>query len=117
MTPLSKRGRVICMAKMGVIGDKDSVMLYKAVGLDVFYETDGDKANRRLHRLAREGYAVVFVTERLYAACSDTVKEYANQAYPAIVPIPDNHGSQGAGMRALKENVEKAVGVDILFNN
>ena len=41
------------MAKMGVIGDKDSVMLFKAVGLDVFFETEGDKANRRLHRLAR----------------------------------------------------------------
>ena len=105
------------MAKMGVIGDKDSVMLFKAVGLDVFYETDGEKANRRLHRLAREGYAVVFVTEPLYEACSETVKEYSMQAYPAIVPIPDNQGPQGIGMQALKENVEKAVGVDILFNN
>ena len=38
-------------------------------------------------------------------------------AYPAIIPIPDNQGSEGIGLQALKQNVEKAVGVDILFNN
>lgn len=117
MTLSSKRGCVNCMAKMGVIGDKDSVMLFKAVGLDAFFETEGEKANRRLHRLACEGYAVVFVTEPLYAACSETIQEFAAEAYPAIIPIPDNQGVQGIGMQTLKQNVEKAVGVDILFNN
>ena len=48
------------MAKIGVIGDRDSVLLFKAVGLDVFFEDDGAHANRTLHRLAREGYAAVF---------------------------------------------------------
>lgn len=105
------------MAKMGVIGDKDSVMLFKAVGLDVFFETEGERANRCLHRLAREGYAVIFVTEKLYSACAETVHEYSAAAYPAIIPIPDNQSSEGIGMQALKQNVEKAVGVDILFNN
>ena len=105
------------MAKMGVGGDKDSVMLFKAVGLDVFFEDDGEQANRRIHRLVREGYAVIFVTERLYGACSEVIHEYSAAAYPAIIPIPDNHGSEGIGLQALKQNVEKAVGVDILFNN
>lgn len=104
------------MAKMGVIGDKDSVMLFQAVGLDVFYETDGERANRCMHRLAREGYAVIFVTEKLYAACAETVQGYSAAAYPAIIPIPDNQGSTGIGLQTLKQNVEKAVGVDILFN-
>ena len=105
------------MAKIGVIGDRDSVLLFKAVGLDVYFEDDGEKANRTLHRLAREGYAAVFVTEKLYAACAETVDEFKSQPYPAIIPIPDNSGTQGTGMAALKQNVEKAVGVDILFNN
>ena len=29
------------MAKIGVIGESDSVLLFKAVGLDVFFEEDG----------------------------------------------------------------------------
>ena len=106
-----------CMAKIGVIGDRDSVLLFKAVGLDVFFEDDGPKANKVLHRLAREGYAAVFVTEKLYPACAETIQEFESEAYPCIIPIPDNSGTEGIGMTALKQNVEKAVGVDILFNS
>ena len=105
------------MAKIGVIGDRDSVLLFKAVGLDVFFEDDGEHANRTLHRLAREGYATVFVTEKLFSACAETIEEYKGQAYPAIVPIPDNAGSSGLGEKMLRQNVEKAVGMDILSNS
>ena len=105
------------MAKIGVIGDRDSVLLFKAVGLDVFFEDEGAAANKCLHRLARQGYAAVFVTEKLYPACAETIEEYEGAAYPAIIPIPDNSGTKGVGLKQLKENVEKAVGVDILFNN
>lgn len=105
------------MAKIGVIGDKDSVLLFKAVGLDVFYADDGETANRRMRRMAKEGYAVIFVTERLYPLCGETITEYQAEPYPAIIPIPDNQGTRGIGMAKLKENVEKAVGVDILMNN
>ena len=104
------------MAKIGVIGDRDSVLLFKAVGLDVFFEDEGVSANRTLHRLSREGYVTVFVTEKLFAACAETIEEFKGQAYPAIIPIPDQAGSRGVGEKMLRQNVEKAVGMDILFN-
>ena len=104
------------MAKIGVIGESDSVLLFKAVGLDVFFEEDGERANRTLHRLAREGYAAVFVTEKLFPACAETIEEFKSQAYPAIIPIPDNSGSRGVGEKMLRQNVEKAVGMDFLAN-
>jgi V/A-type H+-transporting ATPase subunit F len=105
------------MAKIGVVGARDSVLLFKAVGLDVFFEEDGERANRTVHRLAREGYATIFVTEKLFAACAETIEEFKGQAYPAIVPIPDNSGSLGLGEKILRQNVEKAVGMDILSNS
>jgi V/A-type H+-transporting ATPase subunit F len=105
------------MAKIGVIGDHDSVLLFKAVGLEVFFEDEGERANRTLHRLAREGYAAVFVTEKLFADCAETIEEYKGQAYPAIIPIPDNQGSRGIGEKLLRQNMEKAVGMDILSNS
>lgn len=104
------------MAKIGVIGDRDSVLLFKAVGLDVFIEDEGERANRTLHRLAREGYSAVFVTEKLFPACAETIEEYQGEAYPAIIPIPDNQGSHRLGEKMLRQNVEKAVGMDILSN-
>ena len=103
------------MAKCAVIGDRDSVLLFKAVGLDVYDESDGDRANMRIRRLAREGCAVIYVTETLYPLCKESIAEFAASAYPSIIPIPDAKGTTGIGMKALKQNVEKAVGVDILF--
>ena len=102
--------------KCAVIGDRDSILLFKAVGVEVYPVTEGEQANKTLHRLARHGYAVVYVTESYYPACSETIREFQGEPYPAIIPIPDASGTQGIGMRAIKENVEKAVGLDILSN-
>lgn len=112
-----RKGCVSCMANMAVIGDRDSVLLFKAIGLDVFCENHGEGANGRLHKLVHDGYAVIFVTEEYYAACQETIAAYVSEAYPAIIPIPSNRGAEGIGMQLLKKNVEKAVGVDILFNS
>ena len=54
------------MAKIGVIGEKDFALLFTAVGLDVFFEESGEGANRRAHKLAREGYAAVFITDKCH---------------------------------------------------
>jgi len=104
------------MANIGVVGDRDSVLLFKAVGLDVFFETDPEHASRTLHRMAREGYRVIYVTEELYRDCTEAVSKYQSEAFPAIIPIPSNQGTQGIGMAAIKANVEKAIGADILFS-
>ena len=103
--------------KCAVIGDRDSILLFKAVGIEVYAVTDGEQATKTLHRLARTGYGVVYVTETYYPACEETILEFQGEPYPAIIPIPDASGAQGIGMRAIKENVEKAVGLDILSNS
>lgn len=105
-----------CMANIGVIGDRDSVLLFKAVGLNVFFETEGAKASRTIHKLARGGYQVIFVTEELYKECGEAISKYKSEAVPAIIPIPSNQGTQGVGMAEMKSNVEKAIGADILFS-
>lgn len=105
-----------CMANMGVIGDRDSVLLFKAVGLDVFFETEGANAGKTIYRLAREGYRVLFLTEELYQECGEAIANFKSEAFPAIIPIPSNKGAKGVGMAELKANVEKAIGADILFS-
>ena len=55
--------------EIAMIGDRDSVLLAKAAGLAVFAETDGAAATRRIHRLAKGGVKVIFITEPLFAQC------------------------------------------------
>ena len=100
--------------KIAVIGDPSSV-IFKAVGFDVFYEEEQEQIERRIHHLADEGYAVIYITETAAQKAQAVIAEYATATFPAIIPIPAGNRSLGLGMKRVRENVEKAVGADILF--
>ena len=101
--------------KIAVIGDPSSVMIFKAIGLDVYYEEQGPMIEKRIHRLADKGYAVIYITEEAAQLVPEAIDYYTTATFPAIIPIPSAKGSLGLGMKKLKGNVEKAVGADILF--
>lgn len=98
-----------------MIGDKDSVLIGRAAGLDVYFETDGAAAGMLIDRLAKENTRIIFVTEPVFEAASETVNKYKSRPFPAIIPVPDSKGTSGVAMRNVKANVEKAIGADILF--
>ncbi len=100
--------------RIAVMGDKDSVLGFKALGLDVFPVDDPDDARHTLHRIAREDYAVVYLTERLAAQMEADVNRYRDALTPAIILIPGKEGSLGMGMANIRKAVERAVGADIL---
>ena len=69
-----------------------------------------------IYRLAREGCKVIFLTEPLFACCTEAINKFKSETFPAIIPIPDSHGASGVAMANIKANVEKAIGADILFS-
>ena len=100
--------------KIAVLGDKDSVLGFKALGLDVFPAEDVDEAKTVLHELARGSYAVVYLTEQYAAEMKAEIDRYKDELTPAIILIPGKDGSLGIGQAAVKSAVERAVGADIL---
>ena len=102
------------MYKVGVIGDKDSILGFKILGLSVFPVTLPEEAAKTLNHMAKEGYAVVYITEKIAEEIVETIDNYKSSKFPAIIPIPGNQGSSGVGMRSIKKAMEKAVGTDIL---
>ncbi len=102
--------------KVGVIGDKDSILAFKAGGLDVFDASDASEAKEYLKQLIKEEYAIIFITEDLAVKNADLLKKAKVKPFPAIVPIPTSKGSTGFGLSGVKKDVEKAIGIDILFN-
>ncbi len=103
------------MYRAGVIGDKDTILGFKAVGMSVHPAAGAKEAADVLDRLAREGYAVVFITDQLAKDMTHAIDKYRTERIPAIITIPGNKGSLGLGMARIKKAVEKAVGADILF--
>lgn len=101
------------MYKVAVLGDKDSVLAFRALGLDVFSPNSDDEARNIVDDLARRGYGVIYITERMAAGIPKTIQQYKSKPMPAIIYIPDSRGTLGIGMKDISANVEKAVGMDI----
>ena len=102
--------------KMAVIGDRDSIMLWRALGIETVFADTALSITRAVDRLAREGAAVVYITEQCAEQVPETIQKYLTEPFPAIIPIPNREGSTGFGMRGIRKNIEKAIGADILFN-
>ncbi|PRR78158.1 V-type sodium ATPase subunit G [Clostridium liquoris] len=100
--------------KIGVVGDKDSVLAFKAIGIDVFPVTDIEEARKTVDTMAANKYGVIFITEQVAKDLEETIERYNREILPAIILIPSNQGSLNIGMKRISDNVEKAVGVNIL---
>ncbi len=100
---------------IAVVGDKDSVLVFKAIGLDVFPVEGAEEATAKIHALARK-YSVIFVTEQVAILAESIIKRYKSRPYPVIVPIPSAEGNKGLGMQGIRANVEKAIGANVLFD-
>ncbi len=48
---------------------------------------------------------------------TEFLKRFDEEAYPVVLSIPSKSGSTGYGAEVLKSAMERALGVDILFNN
>ncbi|MDN6626057.1 MAG: V-type ATP synthase subunit F [Pisciglobus halotolerans] len=100
--------------KIGVVGDKDSVMPFKILGFDVFFASEAREARRTVDRLAKEKYGIIYLTEPLAKQIPETVKLYDSVIEPAVILIPNHTGSLNIGKQRIQDNVEKAVGQNIL---
>ncbi len=102
------------MYKVAAMGDRDSIYGLAALGLAIFPEDHPEHAAKTLRHLADNGYAVIFMTEKLAAQIPAEVDRYREQSMPAVILIPGVTGNTGQGMQNVSRAVEKAVGSDIL---
>jgi len=105
------------MYKIAVMGDKDSILGFAALGMEIYPQQDAAEAAKKLRRLSKGGYAVIYITEALAAQIRDEIDRYQDAVAPAVVLIPGIAGNTGMGMKNVGRVVEKAVGTDILSDN
>lgn len=98
---------------MAVIGDKDSVLAFKALGIDVFTPHEEKETRKTINFLAKEDYGIIFITEEIASKVGDTITRYDHQFTPVVIPIPSNQGTLHIGMNRIHENVERAAGINI----
>ena len=101
--------------KIAIIGDGDSITVFKAAGVATFAAENEAKAKELLRRVAKE-YKIIFLTEELARPLSSSLKRFDEEPYPVVLSIPSGNGGTGYGAECLKSAMERALGVDILFN-
>ncbi len=102
--------------RIAVMGDRESVMGFRALGLDVF-PADKEEAKAVFSGLVRgeqAPYAIIYITEDLALALKTEIAALKDELIPAVIPIPSRNGTLNLGMEALNSAVERAVGTNIL---
>ena len=92
------------MHKIGVVGDKDSILSFKALGIDVYPVITKEEARNTIDEMASNNYGIIF---------ESTIERYNREVLPAVILIPNNQGSLGIGLKKIDEYVEKAIGSNI----
>ena len=109
-------GCVRFMVKIAVLGDRESIKGFAAVGLDIFPCDKDEDAVALFKNLVQSGYGVIYVTEHLTAPLAREIEKTDRLLTPSVVPIPGAFGNNNSGTARLKAAVERAVGSDIVFN-
>ena len=99
--------------KTAIIGDGDSILVFKAIGMDAYSTASPEKARELLHTLSKE-YQIIYVMDVLAKEIDDTISRFVESPYPVVIPVPSMNGSNGYGFEILKRETERALGIDIL---
>lgn len=101
------------MYGVAVLGDRDSVIGYRALGMTVIDIDEPQDVISAIDELMADHYSVIFLTETLAEKNQDELKKYRDRGLPSIIPIPSMKGSTGFGMRQISESVRRAVGINL----
>lgn len=98
---------------IAAIATDESVAIYNSVGFKTFFSKDMHEIDKMIFNLHKEGCKIIFVTEEVYQNIPETLEKYSQMTYPIILPLPLDDVNSGVGMKKIKANVEKAIGIDI----
>jgi len=104
-------------APMAAVGSYDSVLPFQAIGIETVMLSEDNYADvpNLISRFARDGYALVFLEESVYAAYQADMDMINESTGTSVIPIPNQAGSLGVGVASIRKSAERAVGMDI-FN-
>jgi len=101
-------------SKVTVIGDRDAVLGFGALGVKVKTpSTNAEEIREAVKEALNEEVAILFITERMAQEIPEMIKDLSQRPLPSVVVIPDASGSKGMGLKKLDEIIIKAVGSSI----
>lgn len=100
-------------SKICAIGDFDTVLMFRSLGIPVFFIEEFGEVETVFEQVVQEGYHVIFLTEKIAERIPDVLDKINLDWTPMVVLIPDCHGTTGYAFERVRETVKKAIGADI----
>lgn len=98
---------------IAAIGTDDSIVIYNCVGFKTYFSKDYHEIDKIIFDLYKNGCKIIYVTEEIYENIPSTLEKYSQMTYPIIMPLPMDNVNSGVGMKKIRANVEKAIGINI----
>lgn len=100
--------------KMAAIGEQDIMLIFKAIGVDVFPAAEKEQAEKALKEVVKADYGICFITETRAMQIDDMIREYSTRMTPSIVVVPGIGEKNNYAIERLRQAIIKAVGADII---
>ena len=98
--------------KIGIIGDKKSILAFRALGLETFGVANEQDFTQAIQKA--KDFAVLFLLEKVAEKYKKNLSELYQKTLPAVLIIPE----QGdLAKEELKKIVERALGSDKIAIN
>ena len=101
--------------KIAVIGSKDSILVFKSVGCDIYGVNNEETARQALNKAIAK-YKVIMITDDFAKFTEDIINDTKNDAYPVVLVIPSGNSNSSYALDKINEDVERSLGVNILKN-
>jgi V/A-type H+/Na+-transporting ATPase subunit F len=98
---------------MAVLGDKDDVLPFMAIGAEIFLSTNIDEIKNAIIEFAEKGYAIILVSDDYLKEMPEIIEQFALSPMPSITSIPGRNGKSSFANERLNNVIKKAIGIDI----
>ncbi|MDD2352020.1 MAG: V-type ATP synthase subunit F [Candidatus Caldatribacteriota bacterium] len=103
------------MSNIALIGEKEVIIGFSLVGLQIFPVNSTTEAIEALENCYKNKYDIVFITNEIAQGLINKIEEYQKKYTMTICILPNRTKDSTLSIDILRKNVEKAVGTDILF--
>jgi V/A-type H+-transporting ATPase subunit F len=100
--------------KYSIIGDEDTVLGFRMVGVTGKVATNSDEARRAFDAMLEDREnCIIIITERVADMIRPIVDKFLfTESFPLIVEIPDRNGPK-PGRLGIRETVNAAIGLKL----
>jgi len=100
--------------RVAFVGDADSVLGFKALGVDTRVPDSDDDAREIFQELVKAETSIIMITEDMMDVLHEQIEETVHRAIPSVVVLPGITGTRRRGEDTIRELIIRAVGVDLM---